>query len=163
MDTTHHRQGALEPAPASVPGAVPVPVPAPVPASAAGLPGVLPARRPTAHTRVRGAATVVELRGSLDLATAPDIRAHLDAAAAPPGARVIVDLRPAEFFDCSLLGLLCRARRRALESGGCLGVVCTRPRHLRILEAVGLDRALRPVATLEDALQHGCEHVQPHS
>ncbi|GAA1361509.1 STAS domain-containing protein [Streptomyces beijiangensis] len=111
-----------------------------------------PCSTPTARTYVLGTATVVELRGSLDLATAPGVRAHLDAAAAPPGARVIVDLRPAEFFDCITLGLLCRARRRTLESDGHLNVVCTRPWHLRILTAVGLDTALRPVATLGHAL-----------
>ncbi|MEV7405502.1 anti-sigma factor antagonist [Streptomyces sp. NPDC091267] len=147
MDTNHRRAE-----PGSIPGVRQTAWLSGSNPAAARLPGVLPVRCSSARTYVRGTATVVELRGSLDLATAPAVRAHLDAAAAPPGARVVVDLRPADFFDCITLGLLCRARRRTLGSGGCLSVVCTRPWHLRILEATGLGTALRPAPTLEHAL-----------
>lgn len=149
---TDHRRAAPSPKRASSPSPAASASPGPSPSAAAWLPGVLPARCSAGRTYIHGAVTVVELRGSLDLATASAVRTHLDAAAAPPGARVIVDLRPVDFFDCITLGLLCRARRRALESGGCLSVVCTRPWHLRILGAAGLDTALQPVATLEHAV-----------
>ncbi|MFC8128273.1 STAS domain-containing protein [Streptomyces sp. NPDC057302] len=105
--------------------------------------------------------TVVELRGTLDLATASHVRAHLDAAAAPQGARVVVDMRPVEFFDCTTLGLLCRTRRRARASDGLLVVVCARPWHLRIHTAAGLHRLLRPVATLEAALTQASQWQRP--
>jgi len=67
---------------------------------------------------------------------------------------VIVDLLPVEFLDCATLGLLCRARRRALEGGGHLALVCVRPWHLRILKAAGLSELFAPLTTVQDALHH---------
>ena len=95
--------------------------------------------------------TVVEVYGTVDLATAPGVGRHLDAATHPAGARVIVDLRPVDFFDCAVLTLLCRAHRRIRERDGHLGLVCVRPWHLRVLTAGGLDRLFRPAATVEEA------------
>ncbi|MFD9818849.1 STAS domain-containing protein [Streptomyces violascens] len=109
---------------------------------------------PCQHARsylVRGI-TVVEIHGTIDLSTVGDIQVHTDAATAPHDARVIVDLRPVEFLDCSALGLLCRARRRALERNGHLMLVCVRPWHLRILKAAGLSELFQPLATIQDAL-----------
>ncbi|MFG2722182.1 anti-sigma factor antagonist [Streptomyces sp. NPDC048416] len=119
----------------------------PAPAS----PGLLPERCRNARTHLMRGATVVEVLGTVDLATAPDVRRHLDAATQPPGARVIVDLRAVDFFDCAALTLLCRAHRRIRERGGRLGVVCVRPWHLRVLAAGGLDGLIRPAATVEEA------------
>ncbi|WP_078965778.1 STAS domain-containing protein [Streptomyces aureocirculatus] len=68
------------------------------------------------------------------------------------GARMIVDLRPVEFLDCATLGLLCRARRRALEHDCRLLLVCGRPWHLRILKAAGLSNIFERHATIQDAL-----------
>ncbi|MFD9634918.1 STAS domain-containing protein [Streptomyces violascens] len=115
-------------------------------------PGKLPV--PCGHARsylVRDI-TVVEIHGTIDLSTVPDIQVHTDAATAPHGAQVIVDLRPVEFLDCAALGLLCRARRRTLERNGHLMLVCVRPWHLRILQATGLRELFRPLATIQDAL-----------
>jgi anti-sigma B factor antagonist len=81
--------------------------------------------------------TVVEFHGAIDLKNVPEVQAHTDAATARRGARVVVDLRPVEFLDCTALGLLCRARRRTLEHRGHLALVCVRPWHLRILKAAG--------------------------
>ena len=96
---------------------------------------------------------MVELRFEIDIATKAEVLRHLDAATALAGARVIVDLRPACFVDCVGLGLLCRTRRRALEQGGRLALVCVHPRQLRILRVTGLHQAFQPVATLGDALE----------
>ncbi|MFJ4206520.1 STAS domain-containing protein [Streptomyces sviceus] len=99
--------------------------------------------------------TVVECHGAIDLSAVPEIQAHTDAATTRQGARVIVDLRPVEFLDCAVLGLLCRARRRALERGGHLALVCVRPWHLRILKAAGISKLFVPFATVQDALHTG--------
>ncbi|MGW0497302.1 STAS domain-containing protein [Streptomyces sp. NPDC003007] len=64
-----------------------------------------------------------------------------------------VDLRPVEFLDCATLGLLCRARRRALDRGGHLALVCVHPWDLRILKAAGLSELFAPLATVQDALR----------
>jgi anti-anti-sigma factor len=94
--------------------------------------------------------TVVEFRGALDLAVVLEVRVHTDAAMARQGARVIVDLRPVEFLDCATLGLLCRARCRALERGGHLALVCVRPWHPRIFKAAGLSELSTLLTTVQD-------------
>ncbi|WP_367043930.1 STAS domain-containing protein [Streptomyces sp. Je 1-332] len=96
----------------------------------------------------RRGVTVVEFCGAIDVSSAPGVQVHVDAATASQGAQVVVDLRAVEFFDCSALSLLCRTRRRALKHGGHMTVVCTRPWHLRIIKAAGLNTLFKPVSTI---------------
>ncbi|MCM2430852.1 STAS domain-containing protein [Streptomyces sp. RKAG337] len=114
------------------------------------LEAVPPPRR-LVHTYERGEFTVVELRGEIDLSTIEEVGAGVSAATESPGALVVVDLRPAQFFDCAALTLLVRTHRLLLEHDGWMGLVCTHPWHLRILRLAGLTRNLRPVATVEAA------------
>ncbi|MFI1212580.1 STAS domain-containing protein [Streptomyces sp. NPDC020802] len=119
------------------------------------MPEKLPAPGRHARSHLDHGVTVIELHGIVDLSNIPEIQAHTDAATARPGIRVVVDLRPMEFLDCSTLGLLCRTRRRALERGSHLTLVCVRPWHLRILKAAGLSTHFVILATVEDALEDG--------
>jgi anti-anti-sigma factor len=96
--------------------------------------------------------TVVELRGEIDIATAAEIGPYLDRVTDRPGARVVIDLRHIEFFDCSGLRLMYRARSRVLDRGGQLQLVCTHPLTLRVFRVTGLSRLLPPRATLDAAL-----------
>jgi anti-sigma B factor antagonist len=96
--------------------------------------------------------TVVEIYGEIDLTTAAAVQAPLDAATALPGARLIVDLRAVVFFDCAVLTLLHRARRRVSESGGALGLVCVRPWHRKVLAAGGVTPLVPMFATVQEAL-----------
>lgn len=108
----------------------------------------------TRHLRVhhdRGH-TVLELRGEIDIAAAAEVAPHLDRVTSRPGARIVIDLRQVEFFDCSGLRLLYRARKRVLEQDGRLHLVCTHPLTLRVLRVTGLSRLLPPRPTLEAAL-----------
>ncbi|MGW2813811.1 STAS domain-containing protein [Streptomyces sp. NPDC001415] len=114
-------------------------------------PGLLPDRLSNARTYLMQGFTVVEVHGTVDLATAPGVQLHLDAATQPARARVIVDLRPVDFFDCAVLTLLCRAYRRIRARDGHLGVVCVRPWHRRILTAGGLDALFEPTTTIKEA------------
>ncbi|MEU9451018.1 anti-sigma factor antagonist [Streptomyces sp. NPDC048277] len=108
----------------------------------------------TRHLRIhqeRGC-TVLEFRGEIDIAAATEIAPHLDLVTAREGVRVVVDLLRVEFFDCSGLRLLYRARSRVLERDGQLQLVCTHPLTLRVLKVTGLSRLLPPLATLDAAL-----------
>ncbi|MFE5032608.1 anti-sigma factor antagonist [Streptomyces sp. NPDC056683] len=96
--------------------------------------------------------TVLELRGEIDIAAATEIAPHLDRVTAQENAQVVIDLLPVEFFDCSGLRLLYRARSRVLERGGQLQLVCTHPLTLRVLKVTGLSRLLPPRPTLDAAL-----------
>ncbi|MGC4997173.1 anti-sigma factor antagonist [Streptomyces sp. DT195] len=109
----------------------------------------------TRHLRVREdrGHTVLELRGEIDIASAAEISPLLDRLTGRERARVVLDLRPVEFFDCSGLRLVNRARRRVLERGGRLHLVCVHPLTLRILSTTGLTRVLPPHPTLEAALR----------
>ncbi|MFE0728151.1 anti-sigma factor antagonist [Streptomyces antibioticus] len=110
--------------------------------------------RDTPHLRVhqdRGY-TVLEFRGEIDIVAATEITARLDDATKGPAPRVVIDLSRIEFFDCSGLRLLYRARGRVLDRGGRLRLVCTHPLTLRILRTTGLSRLLPPQASLDAAL-----------
>nr|WSY49621.1 anti-sigma factor antagonist [Streptomyces sp. NBC_00886] len=108
----------------------------------------------TRHLRIhrdRGF-TVLEFRGEIDIAAAMEILPYLDRVTGRPGARIVIDLRQVEFFDCSGLRLLYRARQRVLDRDGRLHLVCTHRLTLRILRVTGLGRLLPPQPTLDAAL-----------
>ncbi|MDF3298945.1 anti-sigma factor antagonist [Streptomyces tropicalis] len=111
-----------------------------------------PPDRPLRVHRDRGH-TVLELRGEIDIAAAVRILPHMDRATGEPGARVVIDLSRVDFFDCSGLRLLYRARSRVLDHGGDLRLVCTHPLTLRVLRVTGLAALLPPQPTLDAALE----------
>ncbi|MBC9724875.1 anti-sigma factor antagonist [Streptomyces sp. TRM68367] len=108
----------------------------------------------TPHLRVRQdqGHTVLEFRGEIDIAAADEIVPHLDRATGHTDARIVLDLSQVEFFDCSGLRLLYRARQRVLERQGQVQLVCTHPLTLRVLRITGLARLLPPQPTLDAAL-----------
>ncbi|MET8808300.1 anti-sigma factor antagonist [Streptomyces sp. NPDC004546] len=108
----------------------------------------------TRHLRVyeHRAHTVLELRGEIDLLSATELGPFLDRVTGRPGARVVIDLRSVEFFDCSGLRLLVRARARVLDGGGQVHLVCTHPLTLRVFRVTGLSRLLPPQRTLDAAV-----------
>ncbi|WKX06604.1 anti-sigma factor antagonist [Streptomyces sp. NL15-2K] len=108
----------------------------------------------TRHLRVhqdRGH-TVLEFRGEIDIAAAVEIIPYLDRVTGRPDVRLVIDLSGVEFFDCSGLRLLHRARARVLDNGGRLLLVCTHPLTLRVLRVTGLSRLLPPMPTVDAAL-----------
>lgn len=96
--------------------------------------------------------TVLEFRGEIDIAAALEIIPYLDRATGRDGSRIVIDLGQVEFFDCSGLRLLYRARSRVLDHDGQLHLVCDHPLTLRIMRVTGLHRLLPPHPTLDAAL-----------
>jgi len=90
--------------------------------------------------RIVGRTTVVELRGEMDLLTAPVISAYLDSLTAAPEPDVVIDLQYLSFIDCSGLSVLCRARSRVRERGGRLALVLNNPQVHRTIRLAGLLR-----------------------
>ncbi|MFC4463644.1 STAS domain-containing protein [Streptomyces xiangluensis] len=85
-----------------------------------------------------GEATFVELRGEIDIFTAPPLAARLEALTAGPHPDLVLDLRSMAFIDCTGLGVLCRARNRVVARHGRLRLVTDSVRFRRTLRAVGL-------------------------
>ncbi|MEU0212955.1 STAS domain-containing protein [Streptomyces canus] len=95
---------------------------------------------------------VVELRGEMDIRTAPSSTALLDALTAGPHPDLVLDLRSTSFIDCTGLGRLCRARNRALARHGRFRLVSTSPHFLRILRCVHLAGVIDVYPRLSAAL-----------
>lgn len=108
------------------------------------------APRPT--ERVLGETTVVELRGEIDILTAPPLRTRLDGLTAAVLPDLVVDLRAVSFIDCAGLGVLCRARSRVMERHGRLRLVTDSNRLLRVLSGAGLQGVFEIYERLPDAL-----------
>ncbi|HEY5425676.1 MAG TPA: STAS domain-containing protein [Candidatus Tumulicola sp.] len=101
-----------------------------------------------------GETLVFKLRGSLDIATSPTVRAALSDATEKGTKDIIVDLTHLEFLDSTGLGALIGAHRRAAEHGGSLRLIVSEGSIARLLNITGLIRVLAVFHTLEDALSN---------
>lgn len=100
-----------------------------------------------------GEAMVYRLRGSLDLATAPSLRAALLEAADEGTHEIVVDLSQLEFLDSTGLGALIGAHRRALENGGRVRLIVSDGPISRLLTITGLMRIFEVYTTVDAALE----------
>ncbi|MFD1659261.1 STAS domain-containing protein [Streptomyces caeni] len=107
---------------------------------------------PSRTGRAVRATAVAELRGEIDILTAPPLKARLDALTAGPHPDVVLDLRPVTFIDCTGLGLLCRARNRVMARGGRLRLVSDSASFLRLLRGTGLAGAFELCSGLPGGL-----------
>ncbi|WP_327191403.1 STAS domain-containing protein [Streptomyces xinghaiensis] len=104
--------------------------------------------------RIRGTDGVVvaELRGEIDILTAPALSVRLDALTASAAPDLVVDLRAVTFLDCRGLAMLCRARNRVLSRGGRLRLVAGDGHILRVMRLTRLARVFDVSAGLAEAL-----------
>ncbi len=91
------------------------------------------------------------LRGSLDLATSPTVRAALIDAADKGKKDIVVDLSGLDFLDSTGLGALIGAHRRATEHDGSMRLVVREGAILRLLNITGLIRIFEVYPSREDA------------
>ncbi|MDA0169529.1 STAS domain-containing protein [Solirubrobacter taibaiensis] len=95
---------------------------------------------------------VIAVRGELDIATAPELRAALaEAIHTLPGTRLIADLEGLEFIDSAGLGILIGGRKRAQAQGGDLVLVSTGRNISRALELTGLTRVFAVYSSIPAA------------
>lgn len=93
--------------------------------------------------RVRpGARLVVEVRGELDVQSAPWLRDQLLRTIRRYGPRVAVDLGGVTFMDCAGINVLLATRRRARLEGGWMRVVRPSPAARRVILLLGLSAPL---------------------
>jgi anti-sigma B factor antagonist len=95
---------------------------------------------------------VVELRGELDLSSAPDVRGQLLATvAAHPGRGLIIDLSGVRFMDSTGLNVLLDAQQSAGQAGGTLSVAAPPKAAARVFQIAGMDVHLAIFHTVADA------------
>jgi anti-sigma B factor antagonist len=99
----------------------------------------------------RDGATVVTVRGEVDLGSGHHLRDIVLEQLLAGRLRVVVDLREVEFLDSVGLGMLVAARKRARSLGGDLLVVATTDRVRRPFEVTGIAGAFGLHATVADA------------
>jgi anti-anti-sigma factor len=98
---------------------------------------------------------VFALRGSLDIATSPTVRAALSEASEHGNHHLIVDLTDVEFLDSTGLGALIGAQRRAKEVDGHVRLVVKEGQILRLLRITGLLKVFPAYPNLDAALADG--------
>jgi len=98
-----------------------------------------------------GSSVLFKLRGTLDIATSPTLRAALSEAQ-NANKNVVVDLTQVEFLDSTGLGALIGAHRRAAEGSSTVRLIVSEGPILRLLAITGLIRALAVYHSVGDAL-----------
>ena len=93
-------------------------------------------------------ATVLTVRGEVDVYTAPKLREKLVELVAQRRYRIIVDLEAVDFLDSTGLGVLVGGLKRVRGHDGDLSLVCTHQRILKVFEITGLTK----VFTIHDSL-----------
>lgn len=99
-----------------------------------------------------GSIGVLRLTGRLDLLSAADVRQQVVQTVAEGTHRLVVDLAEVSFVDSSGLGALIAGLKAARLAGGDLRLARPTAQTRSLFQLVGLDRALRLYATVEDAL-----------
>jgi anti-sigma B factor antagonist len=104
------------------------------------------------HADVTDGPEIVEVVGEADRATSHHLRARLEAIAAGPEARVLVDLSFATFIDSSTLGVLAVASKRFGPCPARFAIVCPPGEVHTMFELTALDRVVPLYGTRPEAL-----------
>ena len=81
---------------------------------------------------------VIGLGGECDLTVVPAIKGAVTKALASGAPTLVFDLEEATFLDSAALGALLGARRRVVEAGGTVTLLCSNQRVLRLLKLLEL-------------------------
>ncbi|MGL4176919.1 MAG: STAS domain-containing protein [Dermatophilaceae bacterium] len=96
--------------------------------------------------------SVVVVGGEVDVYTAAQLRAALDAEVDAGHVRLVVDLEDVTFIDSTGLGVLVGRLKLVRNQSGWLRIVCSTDRILRVFRITGLDKVFGIHASLDDAL-----------
>ncbi|MBC7644128.1 MAG: STAS domain-containing protein [Thermoleophilia bacterium] len=96
---------------------------------------------------------VIDLKGEVDLYTAPEFKQHLLKQLEQGVTKLIIDFTDTTFIDSTTLGVLVGGVKRLRPLGGQLVLVCSDRNIIKIFEITGLHRVFDIHATREDALE----------
>ena len=96
-------------------------------------------------------AAVVDVKGEIDVYTAPKLREKLIELVSEGTYRVVVNLEGVDFLDSTGLGVLVGALNRVKAHDGSLALVCTQDKILKIFKITGLTKVFPIHDSVEDA------------
>ncbi len=99
-----------------------------------------------------GTVIVVSLNGSMDLASAPSLRAELEQRLTHASPKLVIDLSGVDYIDSYGLGVLVEAMKRARRAAGELRLCAPRPEVRSLLDVTGLSGRIPVLPSRRDAL-----------
>ena len=104
------------------------------------------------ETTTRGGASVLTLRGEIDVYTAPRLRQAIVDLVDAGTSHIVVDMEKVDFLDSTGLGVLVDGMKRVKSREGTLGIVATQDKILKIFDITGLNRAFAIHASVDEAV-----------
>jgi anti-sigma B factor antagonist len=90
--------------------------------------------------RKAGSHSVVDVKGEIDVYTAPKLREKLIELVSEGSYDVVVNLEGVDFLDSTGLGVLVGALKRVKAHDGSLSLICTQDKILKIFKITGLTK-----------------------
>src|SRR5438034_630089 len=105
------------------------------------------------ETGTVGDASLLSLRGEIDVYTAPRLRQAIIDLVEGGATRIVVDMEKVDFLDSTGLGVLVGGLKRVRVRDGSLSIVTTQDKILKIFDITGLNRvfAIHPSVDAADA------------
>ena len=103
-------------------------------------------------TRAESRSVIVAIEGELDIATADDLREHVQQAMDEHGPWLILDLSALDFMDSSGLNVIINAYRTVREQNGSLSLAALNERVTKVVRLVGLHRQVPVHKTVSTAI-----------
>ena len=98
-----------------------------------------------------GSHSVVDVKGEIDVYTAPKLREKLIELVSQGSYDVVVNLEGVDFLDSTGLGVLVGALKRVKAHDGSLALVCTQDKILKIFKITGLTKVFPIHGSVEEA------------
>jgi anti-sigma B factor antagonist len=95
--------------------------------------------------------SVVDVKGEIDVYTAPKLREKLIELVSEGSYDVVVNLEGVDFLDSTGLGVLVGALKRVKAHDGNLSLVCTQDKILKIFKITGLTKVFPIYESVEEA------------
>jgi anti-sigma B factor antagonist len=104
------------------------------------------------ETSKHGEASVVSLRGEVDVYTAPRLRQALIDLVEGGAKDIVVDMDRVDFLDSTGLGVLVGGLKRVKSNEGEMKLVVTQDRIMKIFDITGLAKVFPMFSSLDQAL-----------
>jgi len=103
-------------------------------------------------SRESGGRTVIEVRGEIDVYTAPLLREEISTLVDADHTTIVVDLTQVSFMDSTGLGVLVGALKKVRTLGGDLSLVINEEKILKVFRITALTQVFSIHSSLEAAL-----------